>query len=703
MDQKGGMRGWSLRLRIFLFFALICCVTVAVLGADLVIGLQRMGSDALPHLALITGIAAFVIIGATLWVWLKFDENLAQPIDQIARDLRAVVHAGGDPAVLEKRGDYLGYLGPAAREVAAALAEHRNSEEQVLERASQGQQKLRAKLETILNDLGLAVVICSAEHRILLYNRRALALLHASEGAGGTLGLGRPFLDIVTGQPIRHAMNRLKLRFADRRHLDHPDGTGAMVAFSTRDGAQTLRGHLELMLNEEETDIDGYVVTFDDITEQLAAGLARDRALKHSRDVIEQALTDLRSVSWKNAEMGGAIEKLTAGLAGLDETVADVLASAWPTTDVLSATLLATVSHGEIEKAGIGIDITGEPVWLHCDSATISGLISHLVLAIHRNTGATACQLEARKSGKQGQIVIGWEGRPFGSEALEAALNEPLDDAVEGLDGLSILDRHHAYVSIESRAAGQYGLVIPVELSRAHHLRSAKINQRIGSRPEFYDFDLLAHSGGAELASQPLRKLSYVVFDSETTGLEPSRGDEMVSIAGIRVVNNRVLSGEVFNQFVNPGRKIPAASSRIHGITDDMVADAPQVDTVLKRFHGFARDSVLVAHNAAFDMTFLTKDEERVGVSFDNPVIDTVLLAAHVFGVSESLTLDALSERFKVTLRDEDRHTALGDAVATAHVLLRLIPLLENAGVRTLGDAIAASEKQSRLRRKQSY
>ena len=133
------------------------------------------------------------------------------------------------------------------------------------------------------------------------------------------------------------------------------------------------------------------------------------------------------------------------------------------------------------------------------------------------------------------------------------------------------------------------------------------------------------------------------------------------------------------------------------------LADAPQVDTVLKRFHGFARDSVLVAHNAAFDMTFLTKDEERVGVSFDNPVIDTVLLAAHVFGVSESLTLDALSERFKVTLRDEDRHTALGDAVATAHVLLRLIPLLENAGVRTLGDAIAASEKQSRLRRKQSY
>ena len=85
MDQKGGMRGWSLRLRIFLFFALICCVTVAVLGADLVIGLQRIGSDALPHLALITGIAAFVII---------FEHVLADEPAPLLRTLVAAVILG---------------------------------------------------------------------------------------------------------------------------------------------------------------------------------------------------------------------------------------------------------------------------------------------------------------------------------------------------------------------------------------------------------------------------------------------------------------------------------------------------------------------------------------------------------------------------------------------------------------------------------
>ena len=85
---------------------------------------------------------------------------------------------------------------------------------------------------------------------------------------------------------------------------------------------------------------------------------------------------------------------------------------------------------------------------------------------------------------------------------------------------------------------------------------------------------------------------------------------------------------------------------------------------------------------------------------FDAPVLDTVLLGAHLFGTQESLTLDTLAERFGVTIPPEARHTALGDARATALVLLGMIPLLEADGVRTLRDALAASDKQARLRRR---
>ncbi|MCA8908621.1 MAG: exonuclease, partial [Rhodospirillaceae bacterium] len=83
------------------------------------------------------------------------------------------------------------------------------------------------------------------------------------------------------------------------------------------------------------------------------------------------------------------------------------------------------------------------------------------------------------------------------------------------------------------------------------------------------------------------------------------------------------------------------------------------------------------------------------------PVIDTVLLAAHVFGADQPLTLDSLAERFGVTIEEADRHTALGDAVATADVLIGLFGMLDAAGVTTLRDAVEASELQAAIRRRQ--
>ena len=193
-----------------------------------------------------------------------------------------------------------------------------------------------------------------------------------------------------------------------------------------------------------------------------------------------------------------------------------------------------------------------------------------------------------------------------------------------------------------------------------------------------------------------------VVFDTETTGLEPSRGDRMVSIAGVRIVNGRLLDNELFDELVNPGRAIPRRSTEVHGITDDMVADAAPAGEVVKRFARFAESAVLVAHNAPFDMRFLTMAGEAAGQEFHNPVLDTVLLAAHVHGTGDSLTLDRLAEIYRVELPDEVRHTALGDSLATAKVLLALLGPLAATGVSTLGEAIRASEAQAALRRKQA-
>lgn len=222
---------------------------------------------------------------------------------------------------------------------------------------------------------------------------------------------------------------------------------------------------------------------------------------------------------------------------------------------------------------------------------------------------------------------------------------------------------------------------------------------RIGpdaARPLIYDFDLSGQETEKTLEHRSLRDLCFVVFDTETTGLMPNR-DEIVQIGAVRVVGGRIVPGEAMDQLVHPGCAIPSASTRVHGITDEMVAAAPDAAAAVSDFHLFARDSVLVAHNAPFDMAFLQRHGKMSGLAFDHPILDTVLLSAVVFGTNEVHTLDALCERLGVKILNAVRHTALGDAQATAGALCKLLPILRSRGFDTFGKVIEQTRKHGRL------
>jgi DNA polymerase-3 subunit epsilon len=122
-----------------------------------------------------------------------------------------------------------------------------------------------------------------------------------------------------------------------------------------------------------------------------------------------------------------------------------------------------------------------------------------------------------------------------------------------------------------------------------------------------------------------------------------------------------------------------------------MVRGQPNIDAVLPAFHAFCEDTVLIAHNAAFDMRFLQLKEERTGIRFTQPVLDTLLLSAVVHPNQESHKLDVILERLGITIGT--RHNALEDALATGEVFLKLVKLLEEMGIVTVRQALEAAEK----------
>jgi DNA polymerase III subunit epsilon len=179
-----------------------------------------------------------------------------------------------------------------------------------------------------------------------------------------------------------------------------------------------------------------------------------------------------------------------------------------------------------------------------------------------------------------------------------------------------------------------------------------------------------------------------VVFDLETTGLEPAGGDEIISIGGVRVRAGKVVREDHYVTLVRPGRRIPAASTRVHGITDAMVAGQPTLDDVLPRFVEFVGESVPVAHVASFDLAFLNPRLRPLGYPDlgGGAVIDTLLLTYSLFPDWDGYNLEEIARRLDLAV--VGRHTSLGDALVTAEILVRLLEVLDRRGVRTLGELL---------------
>jgi DNA polymerase-3 subunit epsilon len=273
-------------------------------------------------------------------------------------------------------------------------------------------------------------------------------------------------------------------------------------------------------------------------------------------------------------------------------------------------------------------------------------------------------------------------------------------DTADGAGALSVRDvvgRHDGELWIERDRDGgppAFCFLLPLAASEPAPALTPGL-----ARPEYYDFDLFAvGEGDRTLDERLLSELAYTVIDTETTGLNPAEGDEIIQIGATRIVNGRLLRGECFDELVDPRRSIPEASVRIHGIRPEHVRGKPTIADVLPALRAFIGDTVLVGHNVAFDMSFLRRKEEVSGALFELPVLDTLLLSTVVHPNETAHGLDAIGRRLGVAT--SGRHTALGDAISTAELFLKLLPLLRQRGIQTLSQAREAARNSyyARLR-----
>lgn len=644
---------------------------------------------------------------------------------QLSEDARVMLMANPAHRAPERGAIELQRLARDLNDFAAVREKLEREVESRVREANARLEQERNRLAALMSELAQSVIVCNVEGRILLYNARALRLLRKPGETGGDVGgdhtlvgLGRSVFAIFDRSIIGHALDTL--RESVRADADSPVAnfvTTAPAGQLVRVQMAPIRGVPSDDSNAGDDAITGFVLVLDDITRRIEAGQRRDLLLqtltqgtRASLGSIRAAVETVASFPGMNKEeqarfiaiIGEEASRLTGRLDRAVSESADSLRSEWPLEDMRGADLIAAARRRIETRAGLPtkLESVDESVWLRVDSYSLLQGITYLARRLRDEFGIREVRFNLEAADALAHLDLIWTGAPLGSETTMAWQTDALQQGGEAspLTLKDIIERHGGEIWYQIHKPSHRAFFrIAVPITRPEEAARGS-TRTTGSRPEFYDFDLFHQPGQTpELDKRELASLSYTVFDTETTGLDPSGGDEIASIGAVRIVNGRLLRQEMFEQLVNPQRPMSAEALAITGLDDVVLATQPRLGEILPAFAQFCEDTVLVAHNAAFDMRFLRLKEDATGVRFTQPVLDTLLLSAVLHPNLAANQLEAIAERMGVSRIG--RHTALGDAIMTAEVFLRMIPLLADRGICTLGEARAASQQtyQARL------
>jgi DNA polymerase-3 subunit epsilon len=664
-------------------------------------------------------IILLLLLVVCVWFLEAVFRNYVRPVPKMAEKVTLINASNPSYRIPGAGGSEIRMLCNRINEAAQRYENLATHVEKNIQQARAESEQEKNTLAAIVAELPEGVLICNPDGRILLYNNRAKLLLtgahsddeldarSGSHGSARYIGLGRTVFGIIDENLLGHVLDQINEKLLQ----NDPEVASYFVVPGADD--RLLRVEAVPVLDPKQQ-FTGLILIFYDITRQLETDSDINLALQAVTRGFRASLAGIRSAIESIIEYPGMdvhqLEQLKSIIHRESLSMGELLESnlsfdtqigisQWPLMTMSAKDLTELLQAKALEKLNVEIRLEdfSQKLWVKIDSYSfllvLLFVIDNLINLIEIE------RLTCRITDLDWFVGLDllWTGKPIKIETLREWEQAPLVFEEEGssMTLRKIVDHlgsdFGSYASKQLEGHSYLRFFLPVaDVSEPAKARPLTILPE--SRPEFYDFDLFDRVGQIEEAeSRLLTELTYTVFDMETTGLNPSEGDEILSIGANRIVNCRLLRDERFEQLVDPLRTIPWESVQIHGIHPEMLMGQPTIDKVLPGFHQYVEDTILVAHNAAFDMRFLQMKEKQTAVKFNNPVLDTLLLSAVVHPAHENHDLEAIAQRLGVRILG--RHTAMGDALATGELFLKLLPLLAQKGIHTLKDALEASRQ----------
>jgi len=485
---------------------------------------------------------------------------------RMAEDLAAVTTHSGlrlpEAATPELRA-----LGQAANHLLAArdALEHDVAEREREARASLEEE--RSRLAALMADLSQSVVVCNLDGRVLLYNQRAKQELSAGPAGSNVelLGLGRSIYTVFDRALIEHALERLQSASRDEPGVDRKKLLGSAQFVTATRAGRLMRAHMSPVLGRDGQpgaqvagrSITGFVLVLDDVTSTNERHARRDALIQSLIEGGRGPLGSLRAAAEMLSDFSdmqaqqrdrflGVIRDEASALSAQFEAAAAAfsndLRERWLLEEILGAELIEVVARRIAEcgnsgqqRLAVKPEHIDEGLWLRVDTFGLLQALSYLALRLQDEYEVREVRLSLQRSGHLAQLDLYWTGTFLNNEAAMIWLQDPMNIGSESspLSVVDVIERCNGEIWFQRERVSHrafFRTMLPAA-EAPKDLPRAIVSAAEGERPEFYDFDIFHWSGGShELDDRPLAELSYTVFDTETTGLEPSAGDEIIQI-----------------------------------------------------------------------------------------------------------------------------------------------------------------------------